>query len=149
MRSLKKIFYILIMLCFACGLTVSPKMYAQNEPIKVKFEIDGKEVQQPFRILLSGKDSAIFEPRITNDSFIFPQELRSYEKVNLRLLYKKYELDYGEIYLTKFSCDMTFGIDNKPFDEENIPSEPLPDKELKLIYYINFCTTRLQICEYK
>jgi hypothetical protein len=138
-----------IMFCFAWALIASTDTLAQDNPIKVKFEIDGKEIHQPFKILLSVKGSAIFEPAITDGSFIFPLELRSYEKVSLRLVYKEYDLDYGDVYPSKFNGEMVFGVDNKPFDEENLPSNPPPGKELILIYYIKFGGTELRVHIYK
>ena len=122
---------------------------AQKATIKVRLEIDGQEVRQPFKVLLSVKGGTIFEPSITDGSFVFPAELRSYEKVNLQLLYKAYELNYGDIYLSKFNGEMVFGIDKKPFDEKNIPSSPLHGKELILIYYIKFAATELLVHVYK
>lgn len=133
-----KIFFMSVMLCLAWLLMAPNTVCAQDQDkaIKVKLEIDGKEINQPFRLLLSVPGSAIFTPPVTDGSFIFPPELRSCEKVHLRLVYKKYELDYGDVYLTKFSDEMIFGVDTKPFDEENISTEPPPGKELILIYYL-------------
>jgi hypothetical protein len=141
MRIVMKAIYLSIMFCFAWSLISTNIAHAQDEPIKVKFEIDGEEIHKPFKILLSARGSAIFEPPITDGSFIFPPELRSYEKVNLRLLYKEYDLDYGDVYLSKFNGELIFGVDKKPFDGERVRSNPYPDKELMLIYYLESGST--------
>ena len=45
---------------------------------------------------------------------------------------------------------MIFGVDQKPFDEEHIPSQLPPDKEIKLIYYIRFSDwTNLTVTVYE
>ena len=140
-------------LVIGCAFLFSIAANAQTDSIKVKFEIDGKESHQPFRILLSA-NGASFEPPIIDNSFTFPPELRSHEKVGVRFICGKYDLNYGEVNLSKFSGEMIFGIDKKPFAEENLPTEPPPDKELVGIYYIRFepdkgAATMLVVHEYR
>jgi hypothetical protein len=135
MWGMMKTVYISIIFCLAWLLIAPNISCAQDEVIKVRFEIDGKEIHQPFKILLSVQSSAVFEPPITDDGFTLPPELRGQEKINIRLLYKKYGLDYGDIHISKFSGEMVFGIDNKPFDEERVRDHD-PKKEIMLIYYL-------------
>jgi hypothetical protein len=140
----------LIALCCAGAMFPANLTFAQDEPIKVKFEVDGKESNRPFKIFLSVKGSAIFEPPISDNSFVFPPELRNIEKVHLRLKSGKYDLDYGEVYLSKFDDEMVFGVDNAPFDEEHIADNPpKPGKELLLIYYLESVGTVLTTYVYK
>jgi hypothetical protein len=136
MQGMMRTVCLIMMLCVAWALVAPNITVAQDEPIKVKLEIDGKEIHQPFKILLSVEGSAIFEPPITKSGFIFPLELRSYEKVNLRLLYKEYDLDYGDL-PAKFKGELIFGVDTKPFTEEHLSDNPDANKELMLIYYID------------
>ena len=44
---------------------------------------------------------------------------------------------------------MVFGVDNKPFEEANLPEQIPPNRELVFIYYIKFEGTALTIHEYK
>ena len=111
---------------------------AQSAPIKVRFEIDGEEVHRPFKIFLTADGGAVFEPPVSRSSFIFPPELSNSEWVGLRFESGDFVLDYSRVHRSKFDGEMIFGVDQKPFDEEHIPSQLPPDKEIKLIYYIRF-----------
>jgi hypothetical protein len=105
-------------------------------PIKVKFEVDNKESSRPFKVLLSVEGSAIFEPPISGGSFVFPPELRNAEEVRLRFISGEYDLDYGDVHISKFDGEMVFGVDNAPFDKNRLGSSRDPNKELILIYYL-------------
>jgi hypothetical protein len=131
-----------------CALLFSNTANAQTDPIKVQFEVDGKEVHQSFRIEIS-LNGLVLKPKIEKGSFLFPPELLSQEKVNLRFISGKYDLSFENIPVKNFSGGLTFGVDNKPFEEENLPSEPLPNKKLALIYYISFGTVELITHVYK
>ncbi len=111
----------------------------QDKPIKVSFEVDGKELKQPMKILLSVEGSIEFEPAISDGGFIFPPELKNYERVRLRFISGEYDLNFGDVYISKFSGKIIFGVDKEPFDEENVAGQRPPDgKELVGIYYIIF-----------
>ena len=144
-----KTLYLLIAICCAGAVVPAKVAFAQDEPIKVKFEINGKESSQPFKIFLSVGGGAIFKPTITDNSFVLPLELRSAKKVQLRFKSGKYDLDYGEIYLLKFDGEMIFGVDDAPFDEEHIKDNPSPEKELLLVYYLESVGTVLTTYVYK
>jgi hypothetical protein len=120
---------------------------AQPNPIKIRFEIDGKHVRQPFRINVF-RNGLVFRPKIAHGTFVFPPELLADEKVNLRFISGKYDLYFENIPLRTFN-DITIGVDNRPFAEGNLPSKSLPNRELVLVYYISFGTAQLIYHVYK
>jgi hypothetical protein len=109
---------------------------AQTDSIKVKFEIDGKRVEQSFRVLIE-TEGKIIEPPIVKSSFLVPSEIKGKEKVNVRFLSGEHDLYFEGVYAGKFKTNWTVGIDNKPFDVENL-LDSASDIEVKIIYYINF-----------
>jgi hypothetical protein len=112
---------------------------AQSQCVNVKFEVDGKEVDQKFRVLLY-VDNRVIGPTVVGKSFIVPPELKDQEKVNVRFLSGEYDLFFESVYLTKFNTDWVVGVDTPPFDNENITSEnpDPPGKTLSVIWYIDF-----------
>jgi hypothetical protein len=134
---------LVVLICYsaACSSAVNAQT---DDPIKVKFEVDDKKNNQPFKILLSVGGSAIFELPITDSSFVFPPELRNAEWVRLRFISGEYDLDYEDVHISKFAGEMVFGVDNAPFNEDRLDSNRAPNKELILIYYLetgNVCQT--------
>lgn len=140
----------LILVC--CSVMLTNPTNAQTNCVKVKFEVDGKEVKQKFKILLYVNNEVI-EPLMSENGFTVPPEIRHSEKVNVRFLSGEYNLFFESVYLPKFKTDWIVGIDRKPFDKENLPQSQ-PDKELLGIYYITFVPkdgleTRIVVEEYK
>lgn len=122
-----------------CFLAFVGWVNAQSQCVRVKFEVDDKEVDQEFRILLY-VDNKVIEPTRVGKTFIVPPELKDHEKVNVRFLSEKYDLWFESVYVTKFKTDWVVGIDNPPFDSDNVASEnPDPTgKTLMVIWYIDF-----------
>jgi len=112
---------------------------AQSQCVSVKFEVDGKEMDQKFRILLY-VDNKVLEPAVIGKSFVVPPELKGQEKVNLRFLSGEHDLSFESVYVTKFKTDWVVGVDTPPFDNENLASEnpDPPGKTLSVIWYIDF-----------
>lgn len=131
---MSRILYLLMLLC--CSGLLASSLAGQTKTVKVKFEVDGKEVHQKFRILLYAGDE-IIEPRIVQGGFTVPPEIRKYEKVGVRFLSEDDDLFFESVYLSKFETDWVVGIDRKSFASENVSSSS-PGSETKLIYYINF-----------
>jgi hypothetical protein len=126
---------IVVLIC--CAATFPGAANAQTgAPIKVKFEVDDKEGNEPFKILLSAEGSATFEPSVSDGSFVFPPELRNAKEVRLRFISGEYDLDYEDVDISKFDGEMVFGVDNAPFDKDRLDGHSDPDKELILIYYL-------------
>jgi hypothetical protein len=130
MRGILKI---LIVLCWAALFGGSAM--GQSEMVKVKFEVDGQEIRQKFKITIYAGDETI-EPCIEKDGFIVPPAIKKYEKVGVRFVSGSHDLFFDSVYLPKFGSDWVVGVDKKPFAEENLPERP--HKKIKLIYYINF-----------
>jgi hypothetical protein len=127
----------------------------QTEPIKVRFQIDGEESHQPFRIQLV-LNQLVLKPEVKNDSFFLPGELANQEKVDVRFISGKYDLYYDDVHLSKFSDggEFVFGVDNKPFDEDHLRATPPPGQKLQFVYYLEFlpkdvCGTALTVHVFK
>ncbi|HEX8560408.1 MAG TPA: hypothetical protein VF668_20100 [Pyrinomonadaceae bacterium] len=126
-----------------CSATMVRPAGAQTDLVKVKFEVDGDEVRQKFKVLLY-LDDKVIEPAVSEGGFIAPPEVRSDERVNVRFLSGGYELFFNSVHAAAFGTDWVVGVDNKPFDRENTASEE-PDpagKELSRIYYITFASKK-------
>ena len=107
----------------------------QDRFVKVSFEIDGKRVEERFKILIY-VDGIAIEPLRFENGFVVPAWPKSVENVRVRFLFAKHNLLFEPVYIAKFETDWIVGIDNKPFDEENV--DPRAGKELKVVYYIDF-----------
>lgn len=143
---------IALMLVCCCSVMLTGTVNAQTNCVKVKFEVDGKEVRQRFKVLLYVNNEVI-EPLMSENGFTVPPEIKDSEKVNVRFLSREYNLFFESVYLPKFKTDWVVGIDRKPFAKENLPQSQ-PDKELLGIYYITFVPkdgleTRIVVEEYK
>lgn len=128
---------------------------AQTDYVKVKFEVDGREVKQKFKIMLYVNNQVI-EPMVSENGFTTLPEIRSSEKVNVRFVSGEYNLFFDSVDISAFDTDWIVGVDNKPFDKENTASEEPdpPGKELLGIYYIHFVSkkgldTRMVVKVYK
>lgn len=123
-----------------CALLFVMAAHAQLPTVKIlRFEVDGKEVKEDFKITLYANNQ-IIEPLRVEDGFIVPPEIRSCENVGVRFLSENYDLVFDQVYLSKFDTDWIVGVDNKPFDQEYI--EPKEARKLKLIYYLQFVPRR-------
>jgi len=138
-----------------CLLAFVGSVDAQRRSVDVTFEVDGKEVDQEFRILLY-VDNKVIEPTRVGKSFVVPPELKDHEKVHVRFLSGKYDLSFDPVYAPKFETRWVVGIDNPPFDSENTDAEDPPEKRKRLlvIWYIVFAPsdgdgTRLVVKVYK
>jgi TonB-like protein len=114
--------------------------YDTGKPIDwvpVKFEVDGKEKHERYKILLYLKDGQSIEPLLVDGGFIVPPEVKSAEYVTVRFLSRRYDFSFGEVYPIKFETDWTIGVDTKPFDSENVWDDEKA-KNTRIVYYINF-----------
>jgi hypothetical protein len=144
---------VLIVVC--CSAMLTGPAGAQINSMKVKFEVDGKEVKQKFKVMLYIDGEAI-EPPVSEGGFIAPPEVRNSQKIGVRFLSGEYDLFFDPVRESAFGTDWIVGVDNKPFDEENSASEEPgpPDKELSVIYYLTFVSkkgldTRMVVKVYK
>ena len=65
-----------------------------------------------------------FDPK-PNGGFRLPPELLADENVNLRFISGKHDLYFANIPLKRFN-DIIIGVDNKPFEEGNLPQKASP-----------------------
>lgn len=144
-----------ILITACCIAVLANSVKAQTNCVKVKFEVDGKEIKQKFKVLLYVNDKVI-EPSVSENGFTVPPEIKEGDEVKVRFLSGEYDLFFDSLHSSKFGTDWVVGVDNKPFDKENTePDELAPDgKELSQIYYIVFLSkkgldTRLVMKVYK
>ncbi|HEX8650989.1 MAG TPA: hypothetical protein VF708_09105 [Pyrinomonadaceae bacterium] len=113
----------------------------QTERVKINFKVDGKEVEdQEFKILIYAGDKTI-EPKLVEHGFIVPPEVSDYEKVDVRLIFGKYDLRIWSLTKHHFDSRWTVSVKNPPFNREEEAVAAQEGKELKLIYSIKFSTT--------
>ncbi len=103
--------------------------------VRLKFEIDGKEKQQRYKIFFYVNGQEI-EPMLVDGGFLVPPEVKNAKWTEVRFKSGAYDLFFGSVYQSKFATDWLVGIDTKPFDSENVSDEAA--KRTKIIYYINF-----------
>ena len=80
----------------------------QSGLVKAKFEIDGTESKDKFRILLYA-DGVATEPTVSDDGYFAVPPL-NIRKVDVRLISGKYNLLYEDVYLAKLRGTLTFGV---------------------------------------
>jgi hypothetical protein len=106
---------------------------SQSALVKAKFEIDGKESKDKFRIVLYA-DGVATEPTLSDDgSFSVPA--LTVQKVDVRLLSGQYNLLYENVYLTKLRGTLTFGVKEHLSTED---SHCKRGQELMSSYSLNF-----------
>ena len=103
--------------------------------VRLKFEVDGKEKKQSYKILLY-LNNQIIEPLLVDGGFLMPPELKDQEYLDFPFKSARYDLFSDTIYTAKFQTDWTIRVDTKPFDQANVSDEEA--KNTKLIRYINF-----------
>ena len=136
MKKLTKGFLLISTLC----LSVFAVAHAQVNSVHLKFEVDGKPINKPFKVQIYIQDKVI-EPLIAANSFEVPPEIESVEKVSVRFLCGKYNLFFDPVYAPKFKAqDWVVGVDTKPFDPENY-TQTEDKRKPKVIHYIEFNST--------
>lgn len=135
MMRAKKLTILLFTCCFAIS-SISVK--AQTNCVKIKFEVEGKEVVgQKFKVLIYF-DNRTIEPELTENGFIVPPEIKQHKEVAVRFISGKYDLYFGSVNDFDFESAWIIGIDTPPFDPQYVLSPPKPGKELLGIYYLKF-----------
>lgn len=118
--TLKNIFFILLLLCGAAILPT--RTAAQNEGIKLTFEVDGVPVAQNLQILFYHNNKE-FEAELKNGVLFVPPELAGLRFVDeVRFKSEKYDLRFRYFIPIKYEPDTEWvlGVDNKPFDPVNL-----------------------------
>lgn len=108
---------------------------AQDRKVKIlRFEVDKKEIESDFKIILYLNDKKI-EPLQDGNSFLVPREIDN-SVVSVRFISGRYDLLFHPIYPPKFDTDWIIGVDKKPFDTDNASLQEA--RNLKMIYYLQF-----------
>ena len=138
-----KLFRATVLSCLM--LTGADAAAAQTSPVRVKFEVDGKELRQPLRIFIAAHwdefKPPIIEPSVKDGGFVLPPELSGlkFEEVSVRVVCGKYTLEFTEVEIAKLTGVVTFGVDRKPFDPEFLKFKtPAEKKKLTVIHFIKF-----------
>lgn len=128
-RILNNIIIIAILLILPCH------MFAQKDKIvNVSFDIEGansffsEDLHLLFRF--DGKE---IQPILFLNGFIVP-DFGNAEAVDVCFVLKKQTYCINNLPVSKFEGSWTFGIDKKPFKEENRPQE----KGVNRIFFIRF-----------
>ena len=131
-----KVYLLNIVLLAFCFVLFAGESAAQTNRVKFSFEVDAKPVKEKFKVLLYLDGKAI-EPKMCGDSFIVPPEVEGQEDVGVRFLSDKHDLYFDPVFIKDFKTDWTVGVDNKPFEKDNINAERSYDN-IALIRYIKF-----------
>src|SRR5436189_448826 len=116
--------YLLLILCAFYPI------HAQESFTNVaRIEIDGKETKKAFKIFFRGKDDWMEAPK-KHRAFSIPAELRNCRYFDISIAFGKYQLDFSQIYISKFRTDWIVGVDTKPFSDENVEPEEVDKTEL-------------------
>lgn len=110
-------------------------MVAQSDKVvQVYFDIEGKEVNfsngVELSFFLDGKE---IEPLLYLNGFVVP-DFGNAKAVDVCFRYKRKVYRIDALPINKFETDWTFGIDKKPFKEENKPQ----NEKVRMIYFIRF-----------
>ncbi len=125
-------------------LTAAGAAAAQTSPVRMRFEVDGKELRKPLRIFISADwdkfRPPIIEPPVKDGSFTFPPQLSGREEVSVRVVCDKYTLEFTEVEVAKLTGELVFGVDYKPFDPEYLKFGWPDDKRKRFaaIHYLRF-----------
>jgi hypothetical protein len=133
-----KIFSISVLL-FSIFAFFADDAKAQGNEVKFKFEVDGKPVRQKFKVLLEN-GGKIIEAKLSKDGFYVPlefQNCKTCEIFAVRFTSKKYILAFDGVFHKHFDASWRIGIDNKPFDVDNINTSTSYEN-VKMIHYLSF-----------
>ena len=122
-----------ILLTAACSTLLLGVAGAQTYPVKAKFEVDGKESRQRFRVLIYA-EGGLIEPDVSeNGEFYVP--VSDIEWADVRLVSAEHDLLYKHVYLKKLQGNLVFGV------RENISGEATTceaGSRLMALYYLVF-----------
>lgn len=117
-------------------LPVSTK--AQTECVKIKFEIDGKEiVGEKFKVVIDA-DGRTIEPKLLKNGFVVPPEVSNWKKIELRFVFGEYDILLNPLTKYHFDGEWLIRVNNPPFQEQTDLPLWKDGKELRLIYHISF-----------
>jgi hypothetical protein len=118
------------------GFTQTSK--AQTKNVKVRFEVDGKEVAKPNYNILIEVDGRQIEPDYTKKGFVVPEEVSSGQEINLKFKSGEYDLDFSSLKSRHFDTEWVVGVDIPPLNVSDDTPEQDKGKKLVMVYYIKF-----------
>jgi hypothetical protein len=118
------------------GFTQTSK--AQTKNVKVRFEVDGKEVAKPNYNILIEVDGRQIEPVYTKMGFVVPKEVSSGQEINLKFKSGKYDLDFSSLKSHHFDTEWIVGVDIPPLNVPDNTPKYDKGKKLVMVYYIKF-----------
>jgi hypothetical protein len=130
---------LVITLVFAVQLTRPVIIKAENGFVRLALEVDKKRVNEKFNLLFYVNKIEV-EPLRFENGFVVPDEVSKSAKVDVRVIFRNYDLLFEGVPTNAFKLDWIVGVDLKPFDHENVdPTEKPPiGKKLTFVYYITY-----------
>jgi hypothetical protein len=107
----------------------------------IRFEVDGKEVRQPFQLALYANRTWITPERV-NNGFVVPTGLANAEDVKVRFQSGAYDFLINPIYRGKFSSNWIVGVDSRSYGAAK--TGPDKTKNLKVTQYIQFVPAQVE-----
>src|SRR5258708_12082220 len=131
MKRMKRLFLLGVL-----AVSVSQTAAQQLVTKVVTVELNRKQVTQSYRVFLYANGKK-FEAKRTAEGFAVPDELRSENSIDTRIVFGKYDLAFGLIPISRFGEAWRLGINKRPFAEEFVvtPEEPSTPT---FIYYVDF-----------
>lgn len=130
---------ILVSLTLFFSLLFIGDLVAQDKKVEFRFEVDGKPVRQKFKVQLD-IDGKIIEAKLSKNGFYLPlefQHCKTCEIFAVRFTSKKYILAFDGVYRKNFDSNWVLGIDNRPFDVDNI-NISTSYENIRTLHYLGF-----------
>lgn len=119
------------------AFSISTPIKAQERKVAVTFKEDGNVKSIVYKIKLRVNDEEV-EPQAHEKGFVFSKEIVA-DKVKVTVTIGSRDVDFGEVKKELFETDWVIGIDNKPYEKENVGHLPGHMREEgDILYYIEF-----------
>ena len=116
-----------------CFLFLSTQALAQPRIVVFDFEVDGKQVEQEFKVIFEAKEKK-FEAKSGTHHFIVPAELQHQKSFAVHFISEKYHLFFDALFIKDLNAHWTIGVDHKPFERDNLNSSISYDNVCVLDY---------------
>jgi hypothetical protein len=131
-----KVFKIVFLVFASVLLTII--VDGQDRITKIKIKLETKVVEQSYQIKLYTAHKEM-EPLYVSGGIILPEDFKNEKEIGVKLISGQYSLDFQKIGVSDFMTDWVIGIDNSPFEDENVRHLPGEDRVGPgLLYYIMF-----------
>ncbi len=123
------------LLLVATCLLVAAAVAGEERRVQIRFEVDGKPRQGPDTIEFYGQDGRVVARKQIAEGSFQPPAIAASVSVEVRVRLAKRTLVFAGVRSVKFAGTWVVGIDQPPFDEENLVSSATGAEEL---WYIRF-----------